>query len=106
MARKPMVTRTIQTTKVNVMCLDITKAEPFTKEVTLPRTYADTNKLLKAVKELVETDEVKAVHVVSTETVETLYGMTEQDFIANAFILDSETRRPIETELETESETE
>ena len=106
MARKPMVTRTIQTTKVNVMCLDITKAEPFTEEVTLPRTYADPNKLLKAVKERVETDEVKAVHVVSTETVETLYGMTEQDFIALAIILDSETRRPIETELESETETE
>lgn len=102
MARKPMVTRTIQTTKVNVMCLSITESVPFTKEVTLPRTYADPNKLLKAVKELVETDEVKAVHVVSTETVETLYGMTEQDFIANAIILDSATRKPIESESETE----
>ena len=49
MARKPMVTRTIITTKVNVLCLDITSAESFNKVLTLPRTYKDDMKLLKAV---------------------------------------------------------
>ena len=95
MARKPMVTRTIVTTKVNVLCLDIKSAEPFNKVVTLPRTYKDEKKLLKKVEEVVNTDEVKAVHVVGKEEVETLYGMSEQDFINNAVVLDKETRRPI-----------
>ena len=95
MARKPMVTRTIVTTKVNVLCLDIKSAEPFNKVVTLPRTYKDEKKLLKKVEEVVNTDEVKAVHVVDKEEVETLYGMSEQDFINNAVVLDNETRRPI-----------
>ena len=98
MARKPMVTRTIVTTKVNVLCLDIKSAEPFNKVVTLPRTYKDEKKLLKKVEEVVNTDEVKAVHVVDKEEVETLYGMTEQDFITNATILDPVTRKKLETE--------
>ena len=95
MARKPMVTRTIVTTKVNVLCLDIKSAEPINKVVTLPRTYKDEKQLLKKVEEIVNTDEVKAVHVVGKEEVETLYGMSEQDFINNAVVLDNETRRPI-----------
>ena len=100
MARKPMVTRTIVTTKVNVLCLDVQSAEPFNKVVTLPRTYRDEKKLLKKVEEVVNTDEVKAVHVVDKEEVETLYGMTEQDFITNATILDPTTRKELETETE------
>ena len=100
MARKPMVTRTIVTTKVNVLCLDINSAEPFNKVVTLPRTYKDEKKLLKKVEEVVNTDEVKAVHIVLKEEVETLYGMTEQDFITNATILDPYTRKELETETE------
>jgi len=100
MARKPMVTRTIVTTKVNVLCLDINSAEPFNKVVTLPRTYKDEKKLLKKVEEVVNTDEVKAVHIVDKEEVETLYGMTEQDFITNSTILDPATRKELEAENE------
>lgn len=100
MARKPMVTRTIVTTKVNVLCLDIQSAEPFNKEVTLPRTYKDEKKLLKKVEEVVNTENVKAVHIVDKTEVETLYGMTEQDFIDNATILDPATRKEAEVEEE------
>lgn len=100
MARKPMVTRTIVTTKVNVLCLDIQSAEPFNKVVTLPRTYKDEKKLLKKVEEVVNTNDVKAVHIVDKEEVETLYGMSEQDFITNATILDPATRKEIEAETE------
>ena len=100
MARKPMVTRTIVTTKVIVLCLDIKSEEPFNKSVTLPRTYKDEKKLLKKVEEVVNTDEVKAVHIVDKEEVETLYGMTEQDFITNATVLDPATRKEIEAKTE------
>ena len=96
MARKPMVTRTIITTKVNVLCLEIQSAEPFNKVVTLPRTYKDDKKLLKKVEEVVNTDDVKAVHIVDKEEIETLYGMSEQDFIDHATILDPATRKEAE----------
>ena len=95
MARKPMVTRTITTTQVNVLCLDIVAGEPFNQQVTLPRTYKEDKKLMKTIEEVVNTENVKAVHVVTKEEIETLYGMSEQDFINNAVVLDNETRRPI-----------
>jgi preprotein translocase subunit SecD len=103
MARKPMVTRTITTTQVNVLCLDIVAGEPFNQQVTLPRTYKEDKKLMKAIEEVVNTESVKAVHVVAKEEVETLYGMSEQDFINNAVVLDNETRRPID-EADTDEE--
>ena len=87
MAKKPMITRTIQTTEVTVLCMDIPQGEPFNKDVTLPRTYKDNTAMLKAAAAIIDTDEVKAVHVVRSEVKETLYGMTEADFIANAVIL-------------------
>lgn len=87
MARIPQVTRTIQTTKANIMCLNIEKGEPFTQEVTLPRTYKDDKAILKAAEKVVNSNTVKAVHVVSAEVQETLYGMTEQRFIELAEIL-------------------
>lgn len=87
MARIPMVTRTIQTTTATVLCLNITEGEPFNKEVVLPRTYKDEKSMMKVVEKVINTEDVKAVHIVHTEVNETLYGMTEQEFIAAARIL-------------------
>ena len=103
MARKSMVTRTITTTKVNALCLDITTSEPFNKEVILPRTYKDEKSLMKKLQEVVDTDDVKVVHVVDKIEVETLYGMDEQTFSEKAAILDPETRKELETEQAEES---
>ena len=87
MARVSMVTRTIIATKVNVLCLNIETAEPFNKEVTLSGTYKDEKALQKAAEKTINSDTVKAVHVVDHEETETLYGMTEQEFIERAKIL-------------------
>ena len=87
MARIPMVTRTITTTKATVMCLNVVQGEPYTETVTVPRTYKDDDALLKVVKPLIETDELKAVHIVAKEVIETLYGMPEYDFIDHAVVL-------------------
>ena len=106
MARKPMVTRTIKTTKANVLCMDIQSAEPFNKVIVLPRTYKDDKSLMKRVKEVVETDNIKVVHIVDKEEVETLYGMTEQEFIEKAVVLDPETRKVLESDVEPEDEQE
>lgn len=87
MARIPMVTRTIQTTTANVLCLNIKEGEPFNKEVVLPRTYKDEKSMMKVVEKVINTEDVKAVHIVQTEVNETLYGMSEQEFIAAARVL-------------------
>ena len=87
MARVPMVTRTIVATKINVMCLDVQAGEPCNKVVTVPRTYKDDESLMKKVRPLIETETLKAVHIVDKEEIETLYGMTEQEFIEHAKVL-------------------
>ena len=87
MARTPQVTRTIQTTKVNVLCLNIKEGNPFNQTVVLPRTYKDDKHMLKAVEKVINSESVKAVHVVDSVVEETLYGMSEQKFIELATVL-------------------
>ena len=94
MARAPMVTRTITTTKAIVMCVDVKSGEPFNKDVTVSRTYKDNESLLKTVKPIIETETIKAVHIVDKTEVETLYGMTEQEFIEHATVLPGRTAKP------------
>lgn len=87
MARQPMITRTVTTTKAKVLCINLADEKPFTEEVILPRTYKDERSMLKRIKPMLESDTVKVVHVQSVETLETLYGMTEQKFIDTATVL-------------------
>lgn len=87
MARTPMVTRTIQATVCKVMCVDVEAGDTIIETVTVPRTYKNDDALMKALKPLVETEQIKPVHIVEKEITETLYGMTEADFIQNAKVL-------------------
>lgn len=87
MARKPMVTRTIQSTHATVLCMDLYHAEPCNVDVILPRTYKDNKSVLKAAEAKLNSDTLRAVMVVAVEVEEKLYGMTEEDFIAHATIL-------------------
>lgn len=93
MARQPQVTRTIQTTKCNVLCIDLANEAPFTTEVILPRTYKDERSMMKRIKPIVENDNVKAIHVQNFTVESTLYGMTEEEFISMAHILPARTSK-------------
>ncbi len=84
MPKKAMVTRTITTTKVEVMCLNIEQQEPYNAVVILPRTYKDEKSLLKAAAARIDDDTHKAVHVIRHEVMETLYGMSEDTFVSLA----------------------
>ena len=81
MARVPMVTRTVTSTKATVLVVDITTGATFDKEVEVARTYKDSDKLLKVIKSSFETATEKVVAIKSSEEVETLYGIPEQMFI-------------------------
>ena len=87
MARQPIVSRTIMTTKANVLCIDVQNEQPFTKVVVLPRTYKDEKSMLKKIKPMIESDTIKVVHVQNFVVESTLYGMTEEEFIHYAQIL-------------------
>ena len=73
MAREPMVTRTITATKIVALCLNIETAEPFNKEVTISGTFKDEKSMMKAAEKILNTETEKAVHIVSSEEIETLY---------------------------------
>ena len=88
MPKKAMVTRTITTTKVEVMCLNIEQQEPYNAVVTLSRTYKDEKSMLKAAAALIDDNTHKAVHVIRHEVMETLYGMPEDTFAALAIELE------------------
>lgn len=85
--RTPMVTRTIVATKATFLCVDLESQSTFQKEVTLPRTYKDNKALMKAGVAVIDSNETKVVSVISSEQFETLYGMTELEFIQYAKVL-------------------
>lgn len=87
MARVPMVTRTIVATKITALCLNIETGEPFNETVTVSGTFKDEKSMLKAAEKLLNTETERAVHIVFSEEIETLYGMTEQEFIQRAKVL-------------------
>lgn len=87
MARIPMVTRTIESTDVTVLCVNIEQAEPFNKTITVAGVYKDDKSLMKQVEKIINNDTEKAVHIVYTKTNETLYGMTVDEFIKVAQVL-------------------
>lgn len=87
MARIPMVTRTLTATNCDVLCCDVKAGSTVVKTVTVPRTYKNDEQLMKAVKSLIETDDLKPVHIKSKTVTETLYGMTEAEFMENAKVL-------------------
>ena len=87
MARVPMVTRTIPTTVVNVFCVNTEDMSTFEQSITLHRTYKDEIKMMKAVEKVLDGEPIKAVSITGYEVQETLYGMTEADFIKAATVL-------------------
>ena len=84
MARIPMVTRTIKSTKVKALCVDIEKNETFTQEYVVPRTYEDHKSLMKVLEKVATTPTTKPVHILETSVEENLYGMPETMFITLA----------------------
>lgn len=84
MPRKRVVSRTIFTTEAKVLCLDILTQTPYEKTVSIPAVFSTDQKLEEAVKKIIDTDTIKAVHVISHEVTEALYSMDESDFIKYA----------------------
>lgn len=98
MARKRVVSRAFKGAEVQVLAMNIETAEPFNKTIELPIQIKNEDKLLAYLRENFDTDETKIVHVVSYQDKITLRAMTEVDFIANSYVLDPETRKPLDTD--------
>ena len=86
MARKRMITRTIEQTTAEVMTLDITTAEVKITSYTIGGKCTD-EELLTKLQEIYQTDTLKLVHIESQSTEELLLGMEEDEFIRLAKVL-------------------
>lgn len=100
MARERMVTRTVQVTDAQVMCLEVTTAEVQVLTYELSGTYDTKDAVLKALKKLYETETFKVVAVQETTEREVLYGMKEIDFIKLAKVLPPRGTKTEDTEEE------
>lgn len=98
--RKPMVTRTIISTKVTALCVNPQTAKTFEQDFTLNGKIEDKTKALKKVTKEFNDETTSIVAVRELSPIEALYGMSETDFIAGAVILDPTTRKAIEADTE------
>lgn len=91
MARERMVTRTVVTTNFEVLTCSIDTANTIKQNVRLSGDWTketNTDKILKEIRKAYETEVIKVVAILNKgETEETLYGMPETEFIANAVVL-------------------
>lgn len=86
-----LVTRTIITTNAEIMTANSETAVIENVSLTLAGSFADDKAIIKAASKLVP-ENVTVLKVLSYSEVETLYGMPESDFIANAKVLPPRTK--------------
>ena len=84
--RERMVTRTIVSTQVKALVFSESKDETIEKVYTLSGEI-DKETAKKVLRKNYETDDESIVKVISIETKEQIYGMSETDFIAHAHIM-------------------
>ena len=82
--RTPMVTRTITSTTINALVVDLVKGVTDVRTITLPREYKDNNEIIKYCRKNIDNETVQVVKVLEVKVNEQLYGMTEQEFISLA----------------------
>lgn len=92
MARERMVTRTVSTTTVDVLVINIETAEVGTKSFILGQNMVKDEKTMlynaqKMLDDETGTTNWKCVAIKNIKEEETLYGMTEQDFLKYAKVL-------------------
>lgn len=88
MPRKPVVTRTLTTTKATVLAVDAFNESLVEKTVILPRTYRDAEAIKRAIERLRLLPEPLIVSKVKEFSVETgRYSMPEERFLEHADVI-------------------
>lgn len=98
--RKPMVTRTIISTRIMALCVNPQTEEIFEKEFVLTGKITNKDKMLKRISKIYNTESCTIVAIRDIKEVNALYGMAEADFIAGAKILDPVTRKELNADIE------
>lgn len=89
--RKPIVSRTIKTTKVTI-AVKLPDGVGKTA-IMIAGSWKNENDLLNRCRAVAA--DLNVIGILDYETRSILYGMSEQTFIENADILDAKTRKPI-----------
>ena len=87
MARERMVTRTVEFTEAEVMCVNVNTVDVAIRHFIVTGTFENSEKLMKALKKAHETEEIKLVNLQESRVTEQLYGMPEELFIQMAQVL-------------------
>ena len=88
MARKAMVTRTVNYTECKVMVVYTDTMQVKTEVYTYTGASKEDDKILKDLQKTIEADNVKLVQIMSKEEKSQLYGMYEEDFLRYAVKMD------------------
>lgn len=81
MAKEAKITRTMKTTEVTAVAVDLTTRECVTFTYTLPRTYKDNKEILKVVKATFDTPVLNHIDIESVKVIEKRYGLAESKFL-------------------------
>lgn len=81
MTTNKMVTRTVISTTATVLVFDTKLGDTSEQVFVVPGKYPNDDNLLKQLKKVYDTEVTKLLHVKSSELIEELRGMSEQDFL-------------------------
>ena len=98
MAKKYPFTRTISSQHVIALVFDKETAEATNIACTIAPVITDPDKLAKAVAKKLDSDTIKFIEIVDVTVDEKVYGITLEDFMANAVELDPKTRKDLTTD--------
>ena len=88
MPRIPQITRTLDTTIVKLLCMDLQKREPYETVIRIPRTYKSEKMIMQKVRSLMDNERCRVVQILMSSTERIKYTMTEQQYIDTATILE------------------
>lgn len=87
MKKEKLITRTFVITQATVLSLNVETTEPSTETYEMLGIYKTDEALLKAVKELHDTDKDKAVAVTAKTEIEEIRGISESLFLQHSIVL-------------------
>lgn len=87
-----MVTRTIISTKITALVVLLDDGVTEVRTFTLPREHKDAGEVLKYCRKFIDNDSMSVVKVLEMEVEEKLYGMSEQQFLELAKIIEKPTK--------------
>lgn len=108
MARESVVSREFRGTRVTFLGLNTTTCEPVRMEHIFDTRFNSDEDIMKALTKSFKNTNIVPAKVIQTQDYIKLLAMKTEDFIAQAFELDLETRKrikPIDADTDTDTET-